>query len=253
MKKLLATDLDGTLIINNEISIKNIESVKSLRERENVFVVSTGRPLNGVGYLEEEYDIEIDYYILLNGALILDGDKKVVKHEFMKKNIVKEILDTYKTKDMKISLESGYCTYLLDKSTHLPYPNNRFIESMEKVEENISLISIFMPTYDILKIDEIKDSINKNYKGTLVAYRNSSYIDIVPKGCSKGAGVEFIANKELLKNKNTYTIGDSWNDVSMFKVSKNSFTFNYVEDKLKKEANHLVDSVSECIENYVLV
>ena len=252
MKNLLATDLDGTLIMRGKISLENIKSVKNLRENKNIFVVSTGRPFNGVSYLEDEYEMKIDYYILLNGALILDCDKKVIKHKLISKSIIKELLSIYKTDDMKISLESGYYTYLLGKSDHLPYPNNKVINSFEEMREEGSLISIYMPSYNIEKIDIIKDDINHKYGSQVIAYRNSSYIDIVAKGCSKGAGVKFISDKEKIDTNNIYTIGDSWNDVTMFKVSKNSFTFNSVEDALKEETNYLVDDVSECIDKYIL-
>ena len=52
--------------------------------------------------------------------------------------------------------------------------------------------------------------------------------------------------------KDVYTIGDSWNDVSMFDVTENSFTFDYVEKELKNHANYIVTSVAHCIEDYIL-
>ena len=51
---------------------------------------------------------------------------------------------------------------------------------------------------------------------------------------------------------NVYTIGDSFNDVSMFNITKNSFSFPNVEEKLKEHVNFIVDSVSECIEKHIL-
>ena len=46
--KILASDLDGTLIIDNKISKENIEAIHRLKESGGKFVVSTGRTLNGV-------------------------------------------------------------------------------------------------------------------------------------------------------------------------------------------------------------
>ena len=45
---------------------------------------------------------------------------------------------------------------------------------------------------------------------------------------------------------------DSWNDVTMFNITKNSFTFHHVEEELKEHASYLVDSVADCIEEHIL-
>lgn len=247
MKKLLATDLDGTLVVRNTISDENQKAIKELREKNNIFAVSTGRPLNGVAYLEDEYNIKIDYYILLNGAFILDGNKNIIKYDCIKKEVVRNIIDEIETDDMSISIESGYCTYMLSESDELPYPNKKNINGIDEIEEEMSLISVYMPTYSIEKIDQINDFINEKYGQTVIGYRNSNYIDIVPKGCSKGNGVKIVAEKESIKVDNIYTIGDSWNDVTMFEVSNNSFTFNNVEESLKTKTKYIVRSVAECI------
>ena len=48
MRILLASDLDGTLIFDNKVSDENKEAIQKFKEEEGVFVVSTGRPFNGV-------------------------------------------------------------------------------------------------------------------------------------------------------------------------------------------------------------
>ena len=83
-------------------------------------------------------------------------------------------------------------------------------------------------------------------------FRNDIYIDIVPLGCSKGNGIKYIAKQEFIKDDYIYTIGDSWNDVTMFNITKNSFTFHHVEEELKEHAAYLVDSVADCIEEHIL-
>ncbi|MGL4851002.1 MAG: Cof-type HAD-IIB family hydrolase [Clostridium sp.] len=251
MKKLLASDLDGTLVFENKMPKENMESVKKLNESGQVFIVSTGRPLNGVDILEEEFNIGIDYYVLLNGALILDKDKKTVLHKKIERKTVEEILDKYIKEDMNVSVETGYTTYVLGKGGNLPYPEQKIVNGIEDVNDEISLISIYIPNRKIVEIDEIKEMINSSYD-EVVAYRNSNYIDVVPKGCSKGNGVMHVAKELSIEKDNIYTIGDSWNDVTMFKMTKNSFTFHEVEESLKENANHIVKSVSECIEEYIL-
>lgn len=251
MKKLLASDLDGTLVFKNEITEENKNAVKRLNKEEEIFIVSTGRPFNGVEFLEEEFSIKVDYYVLLNGALILNKEKKKIKHEIIERSVVEKILYKHIEEKMKVSVETGYITYLLTDGDQLPYPNLIKVNDLNEVNEEISLISVYCEGYSIEEIEEIKDDINENNR-SVIAYRNSEYIDIVPKGCSKGNGVKFVAKEKEVLEENIYTIGDSWNDVTMFDITENSFTFYGVEAGLKENANYIVKSVAECINEYIL-
>ena len=75
---------------------------------------------------------------------------------------------------------------------------------------------------------------------------------MVLKGCSKGEGVNYVKERESIDTKDTYAIGDSYNDIPMFKEAGNSFTFETSEDGVKKEVKYIVNSVAEAIKNYCL-
>ena len=76
-------------------------------------------------------------------------------------------------------------------------------------------------------------------------YQNTNVIDIVSKGISKGTGVKAI--KKHFNADKMLGIGDSYNDLPLFKTSDYSFTFHSSPDSLKKEVNDVVSSVSEAI------
>src|SRR5699024_3691247 len=113
------------------------------------------------------------------------------------------------------------------------------------------LLSIHFANNKIEEIDEICNEINREFSQDVVAYRNAQFVDVVPKGCSKGNGVKQVCEMMNISMDNVYTIGDSFNDVSMFNITKNSFSFPNVEEKLKEHVNFIVDSVSECIEKHI--
>lgn len=252
MKKILATDLDGTLLKDNKVTEENNKAVHKLQRGNNLLVISTGRPYNGIGMLKKESDISANYYILLNGALLVDSLGSRIEQKFIKKNIIKNIINDIAEENMFISLESGYVTYILTEGINLPYPNKKRVSSIDEVDEEVSLISVYNPMKDINEIETIKNNINKEYGDKVVAYRNDIYIDIVPLGCSKGKALKDLAQQEKIKSENLYAIGDSWNDASMFEVAKNSYTFHHAEEELKKHVLHVVDSVAECIEKFIL-
>lgn len=252
MKKLLATDLDGTLLKDNKVTKENSESVDKLLKSENLLVISTGRPYNGITMLKEENKINANYYILLNGALILDSLGNKIYQKIIKKDIIKDILNYLIEESLYTSVESGFLTYMLTDRVDVPYPNKKRVNSIDEINEELSLISLYNPLKDREEIEDIKNRINKKYGNYIIAYRNDIYIDVVPIGCSKGNALKELIKQEDISEENAYAIGDSWNDISMFEVVKNSFTFHHVENELKNHASYLVSSVSECIEKFIL-
>jgi Cof subfamily protein (haloacid dehalogenase superfamily) len=252
MNKLFATDLDGTLINNNKIKSDDRQALLNLQNKGNLVVVSTGRPYNAIQMLKDQYKIHANYFVLLNGALIMDSTGSKIKQEIIEKELIEKILYEINEDNVDISVESGFKTYILTECNNLPYPNKIKVNSIQEIDDDLSLISLHMPNKEKAEIEELKNEINNKYGDKIIAYRNDIYIDIVPIGCSKGNGVEYLANQELIKSENLYTIGDSWNDISMFNITPNSFTFNHVEEELKKHTRYIVNSVSHCIEDYIL-
>jgi Cof subfamily protein (haloacid dehalogenase superfamily) len=255
MRKLFVTDLDGTLLENHRsISEENYRNVQKLSKHNYCFAIATGRGYDHIEFLRKEYEMQVDYYVLLNGALIIDKHNKLVKHEEIPFETVKALVAEFYNKDWRIHLANGFKSFKLEEEEgQIVNPSNILIDSIEEVShEKISMIGISYKNDDIKYVDEICRKINNKYGHTLVAYRNVNYIDIVPKDCSKGSGVEYIKLREEIEHENTFAIGDSWNDVSMFDSVKNSFTFKVVEKELQDRATHIVDSVAECISKYVL-
>lgn len=254
MKKMLVTDLDGTLVEGFDITEENIKAVKKLEELGHVMTVCTGRPYNGVEFLKSKYDILVDYYILLNGALIFDRELNLIHRKEIPFYICENLISDFKETSTGVALETGFTTYIDNKGFNdLKMPNMKNIDSLNQLKnEKISLVCFEYEDKSVEYIDKICNEINEKYKDTLVAYRCTKYIDVVPLGCSKGGALELIMLKESIEANRTYSIGDSWNDVSMFKVAGNSFTFTHAEDALKKHVNFVVDSVSECVLNNML-
>lgn len=252
--KLFVTDLDGTLVEYNNITDENLEGINRLNASGELLAVATGRAYNSCTFLKEKYGVKVDYLILLNGGLIIDKDGKVVHHKEISYNTVKSIITDVKSDDSVISVETGYTSYVV----HGRYKedidwNGLEYENLENIKDkNLSLISLYYPESDIEEVEKICRLINEKYSDEVVAYRNTCFIDVVPKGCSKGEGVNYVKERENIDTKDTYAIGDSYNDIPMFKESGHSFTFENVEDGIKKEADYVVSSVAEAIKNYCL-
>ena len=78
--KVAASDFDGTLFINQQISAENLSAIRNWRALGNKFGIVTGRAYIMLTPHLEEYNLEIDFAICENGAIIHDGDGKIISN-----------------------------------------------------------------------------------------------------------------------------------------------------------------------------
>lgn len=255
MRKLFVTDLDGTLLENHiTITSDNLKNINKLKKLNHCFAIATGRAYDHIEFLIDEYKMDVDYFILLNGALIIDKLREVVSHKVIPTEIVEAITLEFQNEDWRIFFSTGFKSFKFSKEDGIVTNiNNILIENIEEIrEERISMIAMKYKNEDIKYVEKICRQINSKFGDVIVAYRNTNFIDIVPVGCSKGSGVEYIKKNEAISEINTFAIGDSWNDVSMFDSAYNSFTFSRAEKELQAKAKFIVETVGECISKYII-
>lgn len=93
MRKMIVTDLDGTLLNKNGKCDDVInEGIKKIVDSRNEFVVASGRTIYGVKECTELWENSI-YLILMNGALILDKQRNIVKIQNLSKALLHELYE----------------------------------------------------------------------------------------------------------------------------------------------------------------
>ena len=64
MKKILVSDYDNTFYINEYDIKNNIQNVEKFRNKDNIFVIATGRSYYDFNKKLKEYPIKYDYLII---------------------------------------------------------------------------------------------------------------------------------------------------------------------------------------------
>lgn len=105
-KKILISDYDQTLYLNDEDMENNKVAIKNFREKGNIFVIATGRSYFDFHNKVDLYNFEYDYVIINHGATILDKDNNV----FTNFSIKNEIIDNIKN---DLQLEKIFKRFLL--------------------------------------------------------------------------------------------------------------------------------------------
>ena len=77
--KLIFSDLDDTLLVNNHIPEFNIEAIKKAREKGVKFVLCSGRNFQYMYHLLQELNIdnlENEYTVCCSGSIIFENKNK---------------------------------------------------------------------------------------------------------------------------------------------------------------------------------
>ena len=84
MIKIIASDLDGTLLYNGHLSENNYRAVKQLQDNGIEFVVASGRNITEVKMLDFK-DIECSK-VLINGTIVVDKDYNLISADYLKRD-----------------------------------------------------------------------------------------------------------------------------------------------------------------------
>lgn len=247
VKKLLASDLDGTLITKDEqgnygVSEENLKAIKAFQKAGHLFGVCTGRGFNYVNTGCEAVDF--DFYIASSGAIIANQNKKIIFKSTLKRDLIKQIINTIGDEEY-LFIQHGQ-SYVMNLKEELPIKEVSSIDEFD--EDEFEGFAVVIPG-EIERTSSVLALINEQFNGKINAFQNQDSIDFVAVDASKGEGVNHIA--KYFNIDDIYVIGDSWNDISMFEKCQNSFTFNHSPKDVKKKAKYHVDSVATCIKKII--
>ncbi|SHI45648.1 hypothetical protein SAMN02745163_00297 [Clostridium cavendishii DSM 21758] len=257
--KILVSDLDGTLFRDNIICDNDLKSLATLKDNGHKFIVATGRTLEGVRILSEKFNFEYDYLVLCNGSIVMNSSHEIIYKKSIDNSIALSIIKDYiDCEDLYIYLDTGTESYVpvnkYDKKLVAEFADNIKVLNNEKIFRlncDFQILCFNSISNSIERVEAIKTEIISKYGDLVEVYRNTHFLDIVPKNCSKGDGLNHILNEIGVNTTNVYTIGDSFNDLPMFEITDNSYTFHHVDDLIKANANNHVHYVHECVDHII--
>lgn len=224
MTKVLAFDLDGTLINNNNEVIggeRTLKLLEKIRELGFELVITTGRLDHDIYYINEKYGLDIKYRISQNGAVIQDKSSSKAMLLDKKEAIVLYENLIEKFNDIRIELNTVSNRYWHSERDP-DFPKEYYDSSA--IKEDFSSIIKYQPIVLFLligensKINNVQKYIKKNYKKVDAIKTSETSLEVLKKGISKGNTL-----RKLFPDSKIISIGDSDNDYSMFEQSESSY------------------------------
>lgn len=271
MIKLVASDLDGTIIDkNNKIYENNFNAIKAINDKNINFVICTGKTYSIIKDMCSDFNA--NYGIFGNGNQIINlktGEeiyKKVLSfdeanlcidiarkhnlhiHIYTDNEIVSEQLlymdlRNYKLKEtvfysssLKFKIVKDIKEYIKNNSINI----SKLVISSEldtsKIKEEI-LGNTTLSVLTIKKYGKYKDEIiNKEYE----------YLDITPNGINKSKALDVLGKYLNIDKSEVMAIGDNINDLDMVKDSGLGIAVANAYEELKGVAKYTtVNSVEK--------
>jgi Cof subfamily protein (haloacid dehalogenase superfamily) len=249
MIKLLALDLDGTLLDSRgKITEKNIRAIRKAEENGVLVTIATGRRFRDARPVALQVGFNAPI-LTHNGALIKFAETlETVKVTLIQNKTIREILRVGREfgGDALVSTDPvGKGTLLYDTISEENLPLQKYIiwaqhlhgdeaenavhhvESLEDVLDDNQIIHISysgtcQPMGKLQKFleTELKDSVN--ILPTIYPHLDFTLLDILPPKTSKASGLHYLAERNNLSAENVMVIGDNFNDLEMLEYAGTS-------------------------------
>ena len=220
-KKVFASDFDGTLYFykaEDKLPAANVEAIRRYQAAGCLFGLCTGRQVGGLTPFITGL-VRPDFYITSSGANIVDGDMKV---------------------------EGDICVF-----AKMDYPGKYYvITGVDDAPQGL-IHQVSVHTESLDDAARLSAEINRRFGDRIEAFQNVIEIDIAPKGCSKGKGVEALREhmREAYGDITLYGIGDSINDLPLLRAADVSYTFPYAPDICRQTADKVVPTIVDALED----
>ena len=249
--KVLASDYDGTLRIDHNVSKENLDAIIKFQEAGNIFGIVTGRSMESLLDEIHKYKIPYDFIITNNGGVLFNKQLEKLSTQYINKEKALEIISYIKqTNCISYVVNDGYHRYKVINNVNAiddKYANIKDCSGQEhEILNNIEIAQIVLSLEDDVSAHQIAYALNTKYHDVIEAYVNTKCVDIVPKGISKAKGIKEICAYLSLPLEYVYAIGDSYNDITMIEAF-HGCTLDHANEDIKMKADYIFGSVASCI------
>ncbi len=259
-KKILALDLDGTLLDDDKlISPSTLKGLEEAINNNVTIAIATGRVLADTVSVLARYDFDC-YLICSNGALIKE---RYADHLFYRKVLERD--EAYEI--IEYALREKEAMYICGEDYWgITRANQMIMDFMAKQNLNLDIIrdTRQLEGLEIISLTSVGNTEKiKKYiinEGLKVNYTDSvvSIMDIIPQGISKGRALMVLAEKINCPPENIIAVGNYYNDIEMIKMAKIGIAMQNSPPQVKEIADYVTertnneDGVLEVLERFVL-
>ena len=258
MPQLIATDLDGTILFDRKVPPADLDAMRRWRAAGNLLVVDTGKSVFATRDTLEPEGVAFDYAVAFTGAVLADGDYRVLTSRFLPDGLAHEIVMSLQGIDgLTVFATTLETDYIVSDTYHEVSPILQvFVPMAPEKMSGRRFIGVPMRVRD----DDVRERIVADLTGRwgeqLEVVRNQEFLDVIPAGATKGTGLgDLIAwltrpdGPHPGESMETWTIGDSWNDIPMHAVADHAVALPWSPAEVTAVCERTAGSLAELVDS----
>ncbi|KYD05797.1 hydrolase Cof [Heyndrickxia sporothermodurans] len=282
--KLIAIDLDGTLLSENgDISSGNTDAIHDVQRQGDIVMICSGRSLHDTQAILQNAGIDCPV-ITGNGAIAYHG-KEIVQKLIIPEDVIHELIPLLESEGFYFELYTNQGIHLLKKGKEqldveirlLTEKDASFQSEWAEKERDIQfnqhglqfindykdinvaeldVYKIFVLSFDREKLLNLENRLSSRQDISLTS-SGKTKLEIAHAEVSKGNALTYMANFLNIPLKDTVAIGDNLNDLSMFKVAGISVAMGNAVEEAKRNSTYTTknfneDGVAYALRNYII-
>jgi Cof subfamily protein (haloacid dehalogenase superfamily) len=259
--KIIATDMDGTLLNNEEeVSKENVEAIKKAQEQGIEVIIATGRGYIAAVEPLAKAGLQIPV-IGLNGAEIRTAEGELLHSVPLGNDLYYKIQQACQRQDIYFEVFTNHGTYTdnlersiqamieIVSSTNVNYDEEKIrAHVMHRVEVGrLKTIESYNHLFDLSDIEFYKvltfsrseeklRNVGKELEGEkelAITASARDNLEINHINAQKGIALEKFAKERGVEMKDVMALGDNFNDVSMLRIAGRSVAMENAEQEIK--------------------
>lgn len=258
MIKLVASDLDGTLLLNGAQSLPEelFPLIRKLKEMGILFVAASGRQyanmLKLFGKVAEDMA-----FICENGAMTIQNNKVLYQDAF-DPELALEIIKAIQAKEgAEYTCSTKDFYYMCPKTEHfsdlmLNVVRNecKTIKSFEEITEPCMKIAVY--ERGGISEESIRYWRDAFGKYCTVVTSGNDWVDFIPFGTNKAKGLRELQQFYHISPDECIVFGDEYNDIEMLKAVRYSFAMAHSKAGVRACANYETERVEPVLDKIII-
>lgn len=250
MIKLVATDMDGTLLDeNSQVPPETFEIIRELKAQGVHFCVSSGRRYSTLRWFFAPVADEIDYVAALGAQVFADG-RFLDREVFSMRGILRLFRTCQEFDELHLVLYDWEHTFLLDDQSSYAKELDKDLPNAQRLFDPPSPdVSIIKAAVCCERPSEIMDMVYvlERELGDIFTFMPSgnTWIDVMPKDISKATGLEAVLSYYGIDSSEVLAFGDSMNDYAILRAVGHPIVMGNARYAVKQIAERVIGTNRE--------
>ncbi|MEE1014822.1 MAG: HAD family hydrolase [Lachnospiraceae bacterium] len=251
MIKLIASDLDGTLLYgrNNTVSDEMFEMIREMKKRGIIFAAASGRQYHNLKKLFAPVWQDMAF-ICENGAAVFYKDRIIAEQIVPMEELLEIVYMVEADERTEVALSSSTTTYVRPKT-------REYVDLLVNIGNNVTEVKewtdvtepcVKVAWYEKAGVEDRVDYWSKKIKPPAkVVTSGAEWLDILYPNTHKGVGMQVLLEHFHLKKEEVVAFGDNINDAEMLEAVGYPIAMRSGKDAIKEMCQYHTDRVEDTV------